>query len=272
MKKQIIFLMAVSLLLIAGCFDYEQIMVLNKDGSGTVNVHYAVEKVYLEQIKQMSKAIAEQSGESNQPIDPAETMFSKSEIEETLKARNAGIKMLAYETSETDDSRVWDMEFSFDDANKLDALFDALSPDDEEYAPPADVGAIYTRQPDGTWLFSQPFIDKDIEGEEMDEYGYEDSEDYYNEDYEEEYADEYNEDDINDLDLKGAAEAIENWSEEMQNLVQSMANHKIRVTVEFPGEIVESNATSTKGNSAMWEYSIEQMQDAPEKLRAVIKP
>lgn len=272
MKKRIIFLLAFCLLLMAGCFDYEQTMVLNKDGSGTVKVHYAVGKVYLEQIKQMSEAMAEQSGGSTQPKDPAGTMFSKSEIEETLKARNAGIKMLAYETSETDESRVWDMEFSFDDVNKLDALFDALSPDDEEYSPPADTEAIYTRQPNGTWLFSQPFIDKDIEGEEVDEYGYEDSEDYYDENYEEEYADEYNDDDISDLDMKEAAEAIENWSEEMKKLVESMANRKIRITVDFPGDILESNATSTAGNSATWEYSIEETQDAPEKLRAVIKP
>ncbi|MEE9554356.1 MAG: hypothetical protein V3W18_08680 [candidate division Zixibacteria bacterium] len=272
MKKLIIFLLAISLLLITGCFDYEQTMVLNKDGSGTVTMRYTVDKAYLDQIKQMSKAIAEQSGDNSLLVDPAETMFSKSEIEETLKAHDAGIKMLSYEISETDNARIWDMKFSFADVNKLDILADALSADSEEYKPSEGEEVIYSRQSDGTWLFSQPFMENDPEGEEVDEYGYEDSEDYSSEDYEEEYSEDYDGDDIGNLDIEGAAEAMENWSEEMKDLMQSMANKKIRVTIDFPGNIVESNATSTEGNSATWEYSLEQMQQAPEELRAVIKP
>ena len=263
--------MAVSILLMAGCFDYEQNMILKSDGSGTVKVSYIVEKAYLDQIKKMSEAMAKQSGGSVKPTDPAETMFSKSEIEKTLKTHDSGIKMLSHEMSETDYSRKWDMEFSFADVNKLDVLADALTGDSEDYNLSDDTGSIYVRQPDGTWLYSQPFMEDDDSGGDGEEYGYEESEEDYQEDYPEEYSDEYDEDDISDLNMEGAGEAMEKWSEDMKDLVESMASHKIRVAIEFPGDVVESNATSVEGKTAVWEYTLEQMPNAPKELIAVIK-
>ena len=267
MKIKVLILASLALLLMAGCFDYEQTMVIKKDGSGTAKVRYTVEKAYLEQIKQMSEAMAEQSGGKQPATDPAETMFSKSEIEKALQERDSGIKMLTYEKSETENARIWAMEFSFADVNKLDILADALSADNEEFAPSNEAGAIYARQPNGTWLYSQPFMEDDDDGQEGEESDYEESDDYTDEDTD----DEYDESEIGDIDMKGAGEAMENWAEEMKDLAASMASHKIRIAIDFPGEIIESNATSTEGKTAVWEFTLEQMPNAPEELKAVIK-
>ena len=262
MIKRIIMSLIFPLILFAGCFDYDQTMVINKDGSGAVSVRYAVEKAYLEQIRQMNQAMAEQSGKTGTIVDPAETMFSKSEIEKTLKESESGIRMLSYERSETNDSRIWEMEFSFADINKLSILADALSSDSEQYGQPSDDRPIYELQTDGTWLYSQPFM----EGDEAAEEGSEDEE------YEDRADEDLEEGEMGELGVEEESAAMEEWSQDMKDLAQSMAEHRIRVSVEFPGEVVESNATSVEGKKAVWEYTLEKMPEAPENLRAIIRP
>jgi hypothetical protein len=55
-----------------------------------------------------------------------------------------------------------------------------------------------------------------------------------------------------------------------QKLKDSFEGIAIKMVVTFPGEIIESNATSVDGNTATWEYSIEDMEKA-ENIRAVIR-
>jgi hypothetical protein len=55
-------------------------------------------------------------------------------------------------------------------------------------------------------------------------------------------------------------------------MTKAFANHKMRMTVKFPGTVVQSNATSTNGNTAVWEYKFTDMAKAPKQLQATIKP
>ena len=75
-------------------------------------------------------------------------------------------------------------------------------------------------------------------------------------------------------------EAIDTMMAQMGTMMTGMAdmmtkafkNHKMRMTVKFPGKVVESNATSTNGNTAVWEYKFTDMAKAPKQLQATIKP
>ena len=42
-----------------GCLDYEQTMVINKDGSGTIKMHYAIDKSCLEMSRSSIQQLTE---------------------------------------------------------------------------------------------------------------------------------------------------------------------------------------------------------------------
>jgi len=247
MKKLFCFLAPVLLMFMAGCLDYDENMTLNKDGSGTVRLQFAVDHDYLKQLLEVSSLMTEQSEKGGESSDMDDLLFSRSKIEENLKLSDAGIKLISYKTSETAKSHVWDMDFSFADVNKIDALADALSAGAEAYNPSTDTDPVYAARDDGSWLFSQSFMETEDE-------------------------DEADESESDEPEIDDTGTTAERWSLEMKTMMAGTSNHTIRIAIEFPGKIIETNATSFKGSSATWEYNMGKLQDAPEELRAVIKP
>ena len=55
-------------------------------------------------------------------------------------------------------------------------------------------------------------------------------------------------------------------------MTQSFANRTMKMTVKFPGIVVESNATKVSGNTTVWVYKFTDLAKAPKQLQAVIKP
>jgi len=254
MKKILVCLLGSALLIFAGCMDYDETLNLKKDGSGTVNVRYAIDKAYLDQIKMISELMSQDTGKDSAEVSIEDLMFSKSDIENDPALIDAGIKLESYDVSEDEISRIWQMGFSFTDINKIDALADALSSGEEEFAPPIEPGEIFFDRGDGTWEYSQPFMEPDEE--------YEDEGAEYPEMLDEEMGDESYD---ADTDMEGMGSDM---TREMEKRVE---NRRVKITINFPGEIVETNATSTAGNTAVWEYKITELNQAPERLTAIIK-
>jgi len=265
MKKTSIILLTVSLLIFAGCFDYEETMIIDKDLSGTVEIKYSMDKEYLKQLESMLKMLGEAMGESKTEVNSDEVMFSKSKIEDALKSRNAGIKLLSYSTSETDSVKVWNMQFSFQTIDSLKALADAISMQVGTVAGQYDSGPVYSKQADGTWLFARP-LSGNMAGNESEAAG-----DSANVQANQQSGSTGERFPGKDTSMTASNPDSQELPEDVQRMVDSMKNDKIRITVKFPGRIIESNATSTDGSSATWEYTLEQMQTAPQEMRAVIK-
>lgn len=284
------------LLTLTGCFDYDENMVINKDGSGTIEMRYAIDESYLKQIEEMNRQMAQQMGiPAEETVGATSGMFNKDEIEEALKAEESGIVMTSYEESVTDGVRNYRLNFSFEDINKLYYLYMAVYPNDEdEYETNPGVEyegeesfaeidsvppTLFAEQDDGTWLFQREMADEEMSAEEEGAYGM----------GEEQSIDSYPEDESgNEVDFgalsdilgeQGLEEALggleaqmQGLEAQMQNMADQMGEHHIRFTVTFPGTIIESNATSINGNTAVWEIKLDQMQQGLSDLRAVIKP
>lgn len=282
MKNFVLVLSLLSLILLSGCFDYDEALVLNKDGSGSLQMKCSVSKVYLDQMQQMYAQMAKAMPDLDIPDDPRDMIFNRNKIDEALKAEDSGVELVKYEMSETDDMQTWDMKFSFTDLNRLDALDKALSPDEpgmeyQEEDLETDEEPLLTKQDDGTWLFLRSFKDK----MEAEAFGGEDGE-YYQDEYgeyeDQENGDEkysYDDEEYNEGSVLGgiSAEMEEGLNQFVEGFglnAEEMGDHKLRFSITFPGKIIESNATSVDGNTAIWEYSLNQIENSMPDQKAVI--
>lgn len=254
--------------LFTGCFDYEETMVFNEDGSGTITMKYSVEKAYIEQMQQMYKQMAEGMPGVEIPEDPFSEMFDKENIEASLAENNNEVTLVDYVVTETENARVWDMKFAFQDINNLDKLYEAVSPEDEytyveeSEEPAEELFALVTKQDDGSYLYLRPMDDMEMEEDQESEEDYypeaESEEDYSGSESEEEYAEQ--------LDA-----GIEQLTESVNSMAESMGNHTMVFKVTFPGKVVESNATKIDGNTATWIYKFNEMEGKLSDQRAVYK-
>lgn len=289
MKVRVVLAGVVFALLAAGCLDYEETLVINKDGSGTVKMRYGLAMEYIKQMEAMSGAVAEMmagmgdtTGGEEAGIDDIGQMFDREAIDAQLTQHpDYGLQLLEYDVKETDDARVWTITFAFRDINRLYGLYDILYPEDEGEAVeagkgPDDMPAVFTEQPDGTWLFLRD-LDEGDEAEDSEEMA-----DYpmtYPEDEAEQggMESETDFDDINPEELKalGMSDSMIQAMQAMQKMAQTMteqaASKTIVFRVQFPGDIVESNATRVEGNTAIWEYSLEDFDKGKTVQRATIR-
>ncbi len=275
MKNFTLMALLLIVVLLAGCFDYEENLVLNADGSGSIQMKFSVEKTYLEQMKQMYEQMAQNMPDMEIPDDPKDVMFNKGKIEEALGAEDSGVKMVTYELTETDNSQVWLMKFTFEDTDDLDVLDKALSPDeDDEEEEDYDQGEshdnkqLMTKQDDGTWLFFRSFNDDDSDEERSD-----DDAEYFHGEYlaeqeepEDDYYDEESESEMAEQLQEGLGQVVEG----LDQMAEEMGKHKLRFTITFPGKVIESNASSVDGNTATWEYTLEQFETLKPEQNAKI--
>lgn len=279
MRSAILTVLIGCVLVFAGCIDYQETITLKADGSGTIAIRYAIDKEFIEQTEQYADSTAED--ESDIP--------SEAEIREGIKRANTSVKLISYKESEDEKWKTWEMEFSFEKLSDFDQLGMELG--DEEYAGSGDEPVRkYEKQPDGTWLFSYDMGsagfgsgDSESDYEMADDSAFaemmrqmEESADEYEEDEEytedegyvdtdDEYADES---EIPDS-MMNMDDMMEEFAAGMQQMMAGAANAKIKMTVNFPGKVTESNATKVEGNTAIWEGGL---YDAPESMTARVKP
>lgn len=294
MKNLTVSTLILALLTLTGCFDYDENIVINEDGSGTVELHFAFEEAYLKQMEEIRRQMAEQMGmPAEDTIDAASGMFDKAEIEAALNTAESGIAMSSYEESVTDGVRHYKLNFTFDDINKIHFLYTAVYPDDEEdeygvthdeqygyednpgeeYPTEENPPDIYTPQDDGSWLFDRP-MDSDLMESDEDEVFYGDQDGEEGQTWESESGEEYGDGgQLGEIDLDELKSAMEGLGAQMQGMAEQMGKeHHFRFTITFPGAIVESNATSVDGNTAVWEIRFDQEQQGFSSMTAVIKP
>ena len=72
--------------------------------------------------------------------------------------------------------------------------------------------------------------------------------------------------------MEAQMQAMGGMNQSMEKAVEEASEHGLRFEVHFPADVVESNATESTARTAVWEYSLDQLQQAPEVLEAYIKP
>jgi len=298
MKKVLTAILIGTVFLISGCIDFQQDITLNKDGSGTISYQMKFDKSYLAQFEDMDDG-------SSMSESPDEEVPTEEEIKATLK-KHPGVKLISYLNEETETETIWQIKFAFESIAALHAMDDDLEMASTGNETPSGPTWTYTKQDDGTWLFEQDMEGggpSASEGEESGAYTTDDDDAYYAEEdesaagEEDEYempdsaamaemmrqmvetAGEYSDEYAGDEDDESAAEysdstmtgGMEEFAAAMEEMMASLQNMKVKITVTLPGEIIESNATKIDGNTAIWEYAGSEAMEASSILSARVK-
>lgn len=224
-----------------GCLQLESAAVIDKDGSGTLDITYTVPLDVEEAIKELSTLDAGKDQDMGMPplFDDG---FDISEMKSELTP--LGVKVKDYTNGVENGSRVIRMSLAFDDIDGLQAAL--------ENAGGSDSAMGLRRLPDGNYYF----------GEVETAGTYDEEED----DYEEVMPDM---DDMEDMEDMGAAMKNVARSMELMGVLMSRADEMIiswRITV--PGDIIRHNAQQVEGRTCVWKLDSSGMMsgdmDAPE--------
>lgn len=263
MKRIILALFVVATMMIAGCIDYSETITLNADGSGSIKFHYGIDKAMMQQMDSLSSSLGDAGAV---PGGMDEDIWTKEEIETSLKKEHPGIKLVDYREFENDDWKIWEIEFTFDNL-ALFEVFSTVMDEATEDAKQSEADRTYVRQDDGLFLFTHRFHAADnsdmmappVDFSDFDMPGITDeSEDQYaDESFGEDSETDVEYDDTTDYEqgIEELGDAMTGLAEGMGSMMSSIGKAKVRISVTFPGEIIETNATNTDGNTATWEYS-----------------
>ncbi|MFH1893888.1 MAG: hypothetical protein ABIK83_14545 [Candidatus Zixiibacteriota bacterium] len=274
MSRCLLMALVVALIMVGGCIDYQETLKFNEDGSGTLKIRYALDKQYLNEMEQMGEKMGGE--ESEEPENADEDMWTREEIEEALKVEDTGVELIGYEASEDEEWKIWVIEFSFDNLADFEMLSRSLNAEADEDGEQADIDRSYTRQDDGTWLYqhdfgggmgeeggSSQFDTSDMDSDDSDAEDMPTAEELAEAMKQmQEAMQEYSDEDEEGEDANPEAgeqeeqmeEAMQNLSSGLESMFAGMENARVKVTAEFPGKIIESNATSVDGNTATWEF------------------
>lgn len=296
MKRMMAVLILAAVFALTGCIDYTEELTLNADGSGSVKMHIVMDKAFLRDMEQLSGEYGDSTEEDNEEI------CSEEEMRAALAAMNSGIELVEYTKDESEESLEYRFEFKFSDyADFADLQYACGEPDQST----SETGFEFTyeQQPNGSWLFRR-FTD----GAEEVDYGSSGPDDQMMADAKPLPNDEYSGDeevvDPDQVDMDKLGEAMKELGEAMQGMAtpetegedydesagmdfnsmmegmaasmrraqEDMKNHKLTYIVHLPGAVSESNATDVSGNTAKWEYTLDQADKKPSVLEASVKP
>jgi hypothetical protein len=278
MKKFVCTLTVLSLVTLAGCLEYKEEVKLNKDGSGSTHLRFAVNQAYLQQMEEMSKMMAQMSGGDAEPVELPSIVSSEEKIRAFFKEIKSGAQLDSYEVSETDNSRVWNLSFTFSNLLELDyinaSVFQSEDDDMGEDSLSADhqPTVSFVKQDNGAWLFTRTMPENDIPGDDMD-MGMNDG--YPAGEYDDgEYADESSVEEDDEESSEFGAEIEKGLGKFVEGIEQAVGGQNkpvFTLSVTFAGEVIESNATDVAGNTATWAFTMEQISAQLTTMTATVK-
>lgn len=275
MRRNFVTLTLLASLILSGCVKYKERVSLNKDGSGTVDVHFTVSDEYFKQMESLAQMTAKMAGGKTEKVEPPKIIASRQEIEAFLKQADAGVKLLEYNQPDSSSGTV-DARFSFTSVAGLDIAASSLFPDedplgeDDKGAPTAS----FVKQDDGTWLFTR-MMEPDSESVEgMGDEGAFDEDGEYGEmgygDEDGQGDDEGYSDSVNVSAEDFAGTDMEALAKDMEKAATDTEHPAITLSVTFPGKVLESNATSIDGATATWSFTLQQISANPAPMTAKI--
>ncbi|GEM_PF-3913626 len=252
-------------------------------------MHFVMSTDYIREMQAMFAAVEAEAPKEEGEIYSVKTIFDRAAIEKNLENCRCGIKLTGFNMLETEDTTAWDMEFTLGDVNKIYELNQALYPEEElaigEDDMPVDedepaVPPIYSRQDDGTWVYTR-WLDE-VAAANKDESAMYDGD--YSAWMDENTIDSemiYDDSDMvfgetGDIFYDSAMSMMPDdsmgaYMDQFSGMAESMMSYKMRFTVTFPGAISETNASLTEGKKATWEIGFADMNNRAPVMKAVIK-
>ncbi len=297
--KRMMFILLAGAFCGSGCIDYEEILRLNADGSGEVRMHFTMDKEFIEQMKAFSEQMG---GAPDSDIEDFTELCSEEEIRATLRNMGSGLELISYARRETDTEIGFTLEFTFTSQDDFRDMVHACPDEDGEDDEDSDPGFSFTyaEQPDGRWRFARDFKGMGGSGASAGSSPDMNMQDYAGNTQEGSAGDPMAGDPMAGMDAEKMAEAMKQmddvlaqlqktnpeaakqmeaqmqalggWNQSMGQAAQEASEHGVRFEVHFPADVVEANATETGARVAIWEYSLDQLQNAPGELEAYIKP
>ncbi len=258
MKKLMVGLILTCLALFAcGCIDYSELLEINADGTGTMTLQMVMHKSYFEGLM----ALAEMSDSTADTPDSVFSFMKRKDLEDRTKASNGKVKLIDFKENISDSTIAYEVKFSFTDLQEMLAVSGDVGQDESMAAPRFKRDVKFVKESSGNWHYSRALGDSTMNPFAQPQ-GSEESESV---DPEPATAE--------DSLAQGMAEGMKDMGKAMMQMFEgAFAGRKIKLAVKFPGDIIESNATSTEGRTAIWEYAFMDLFNAPPKLTAVVKP
>ena len=225
-----IILLAIPVILFSGCLKVETTVKVNKDGSGTINEKVLMSRAFIDMLSQFAQSF----GDSSEAEEFS--FFKEDELVESAKDYGEGVKYVSGEKISSDEWEGFHAVYSFDDLNKI-----RLEPDPDEKV---EVGM------------------QDDSGEEEEYYFFE----FIHGDEPQVIIDRPEiEPDFN----MGEDDAEETDDDEFEGeFLKMMEGMKIKIAMEFDGEIIESNATYIDGsNITLLEMDLGEMMQNKEEFK-----
>lgn len=281
MKKFAGVLALLFLLCLVGCLEYMEQVKLNKDGSGSTQLRFAVSKDYFKQMDEMRRMMAQMTDGESESVEQPAIISSKEKIKMFFTEIRSGAKLESYKVSETDDFRVWNLSFTFTKLAELDHIGASVFQNEDEVEEEDQMGedsldmehqpsVTFTKQDNGTWLFTRTMPNDDTSGEmEMDD-GYPDNNYVGGQEYSDDYSEEEGGEESSMIG-DSIEDALGAFTKEMEQMVGDPNKPAITFSVSFPGKVVESNASTVDGNTATWAFTFEQLSDSLPTMTASIE-
>lgn len=257
-KKASLMLGLVSCVLLTGCFDVEQSLVLQKDLSGKAGFSMKVdmESMVLTMLQMQRSMMGQEGAPTAAEIERAKKEFlaskqttSKAEIEKRKadleKSLPQGVRLLDSSVKDEGLKMAANFVFGFDHASKLKQIrFPKEKPEGEAQAGPG-----------GENPFEEPFVDLQVveQGDTI-------------------------------LVTSKRANPMQEQKEQMESsgmdldpemekqIEQAFKGLRIAWKIEAPFEVIESNATRKEGNTLYWEYTFDSMKKmTPEQAKEEIR-
>jgi hypothetical protein len=106
---------AISMFLLAGCFQVSTVVRVNPDGSGTVVETMLLSKKMVAQMNEMMQGFAGEGGAKPKPIE----LFEPAKLKAQAAGMGEGVTYLSGEKSETEEFSGYTATYAFKDINKL---------------------------------------------------------------------------------------------------------------------------------------------------------
>ncbi len=246
--------------LIGGCIDYTEILELNADGSGTMSMQVVVHKKFFDAFDQMMGSVPDTSVKSD---SNDYGMFKREDIEKQIADSKLKIKLVDFTQQNTDSTLISNVKFSFTDFSDMMKMSQQMGKAEvpEEESPKKKV--TFLKSTDGLWNYARDFQDSSMN---MMMEGLSDTSALSAQNPTAEG------DSTTDSLAQGFGNAMAEMSKTMAKMmVSAFSDCHMRMAVKFPGKIVKTNATKVEGNTAIWEYKLNEIPKAPKQLEASVQ-
>jgi hypothetical protein len=208
------FLISIPVLLLTGCLNIETNVTVNKDGSGTINETVLMSRMFADMLAEFTKSFGDSA-------DTEEfSLFDEAELINAASEYGEGVKYVSGEHISNDQWEGFKATYSFSDLNKIKLKPDpdskvSVDTEESEIEPQSEEYYFFkfTGGDVSTVLIDRPEIRDDFESEPEEEF-----------------------------------EAEEEGGEMDEQFLNMMEGMSMNITIQFDGEIVETNASYVDGS------------------------